>query len=248
MTLQSALLPCPTPLQSPDTETAGAAFVTLMALMGDDAAASLSGAGAAANALLAVDSHFGLPAPVDVEGQALPACQLGCIPTDGQLMEALRANGYSPQPGRQQAQQQQQGAAAAAGGQQQGQEGDGPPKMQRIQTVKLILRTAAALCRYCAKASPWRAGKAWWHWPTMGCSFGVLKGITSSTTTPAMRHASRSRLTHLPQLSPPLIPPAAPGGSSKRAEPRGPVRPAVGGGAPGAGPSCQPAAGGDHRG
>ena len=139
----------PTLLQSPDIETAGAAFVTLMALMGDDAAASLSGAGAAANALLAVDSHFGLSAPVGA--QALPACQLGCIPTDGQLMEALRANGYSPQPGRQQAQQQQQGAAAAAGGQQQRQEGDGPPKMQRIQTVKLILRTTASVCRYCAK-------------------------------------------------------------------------------------------------
>ncbi|PRW60750.1 FAM178A-like isoform X2 [Chlorella sorokiniana] len=151
--------------QSPDTETAGAAFVTLMALMGDEEAAKLGGSGAAANALLAVDSHFGLPAPA--AGQALPACKLGCFPTDGQLMEALRADGYSPQPGgaggrQQTAQQRQQlGAAPAADGQQQGEEGEGqqgPPQMQRIQTVKLILRTAAAVCRYCAKHPAAAAG------------------------------------------------------------------------------------------
>lgn len=220
-------------LQSPDAETAGAAFVTLMALMGDDAAASLGGSGAATNALLAVDSHYGLLAPA--AGEALPACKLGCIPTDGQLMEALRANGYSPQPGgasggrggKPPAEQrrQQQGAAAAAGGQQQGQEGpeaDGPPKMQRIQAVKLILRTAAAVCRYCAKARL-VGGAGWCTEERPSCPLIAPSSLPLRPAFPA------------------CPPPAAPGRGGGRAEPRGLGRPAAGGAAPGAGSGSQPA-------
>lgn len=161
---------CPSPsctrLQSLDTETAGAAFVTLMALMGDDAAAGLSSS-SAASGLLPLDAHFGVPGAAP--GEALPACKLDCVPTDGQLMDALRANGYSPQAGgssggrggRQpvEQRQQQQGAAGPAGAGQQ-EEGARPPKMVRVQAIKLILRTAAAMCRYCAKASPGRGGAA----------------------------------------------------------------------------------------
>ena len=89
-----------TELQHPDAETAGAAFVTLMALMGDggagagssdgsSAAAAAAGAAAAeeegAVALL-LDAHYGLPAGarvVHMTGRlmtALPCCCLVCAP------------------------------------------------------------------------------------------------------------------------------------------------------------------------
>ena len=132
--------------------------------MGDEAAAGLSGSGSASNGPLPLDARFGVPAAAP--GQQLPACKLDCVPTDGQLMDALRANGYSPQAGgpsggrggrhaAEQRQQQQQGAAGPAGAGQQQQEGEGarPPRMVRVQAIKLILRTAAAVCRYCEKAS-----------------------------------------------------------------------------------------------
>lgn len=153
-------------VQSPDAEAAGAAFVTLMALMGDEAACGQQAAAAAASSgqagdggqagartassLLLVDAHYGL-AP----GKPLPPCAMECVPTDQQLMEALRANGYRPGRGgggggkrRQQDQQQQLGQ------QQQEEEGGGEGqegRAVRVQAVKLIFRTAAAVCRYCQR-------------------------------------------------------------------------------------------------
>ena len=243
--------------------------------MGDDAAASLSGGGAAANALLGVDSHFGVLMPA--AGHALPARRLDCIPTIEQLMEALRANGYSPQPGgsggggggRQRARQQGGAAAAAAGGQQQGQEDEGqeePHKMQRIQCVKLILRTAAAVCRYCAKASWGRAGSqpgVWVGNPASCCNARChaacfvaaclwqhpAAAVRLQPPLQPLRTVLSRRSLPLPHVSSsPAHPSAAPGSGGRRAEPRGPVRLAAGGAAPGPGPSRQPAARGNHRG
>ena len=153
-------LPLPERLQSPNSETAGAAFVTLMALMGDGAPSSSSdgtrgGADAAADAtasVLMLDAHYGLPAAAATSGAVQqPACRLDCLPTNAQLLEALRANGYSPKSGgggggggRQQG-----GAAAAV---QQGEE-QAEGLVVRLQPIKLVLRTAAAVCRYCRKVS-----------------------------------------------------------------------------------------------
>jgi hypothetical protein len=147
--------------QSPDAETAGAAFVTLMALMGDAAGSGYgSSSGAAGNPssapssrvdsiadCLMLEAHYGLPA-VQGGGAPPPAAALACIPSDAQLLEALRANGYRSA-GKGSKQQQEGGgpeggpAGAAGGGEEE--------TSVRLQTVKLILRTVAAVCRYCRK-------------------------------------------------------------------------------------------------
>ncbi|KAL4856914.1 hypothetical protein ACK3TF_002954 [Chlorella vulgaris] len=147
--------------QSPDAETAGAAFVTLMALMGDAAGSGYGGSsGAAGNPssgpssgvdsiadCLMLEAHYGLPA-VQGGGAPPPAAALACIPSDAQLLEALRANGYRSA-GKGSKQQQKGGgpeggpAGTAGGGEEE--------TSVRLQTVKLILRTAAAVCRYCRK-------------------------------------------------------------------------------------------------
>lgn len=163
--MSEAAQPLPHLPQSPDAETAGAAFFTLMALLGDEMAGGSGGgralqasphAGGGSGALL-LDAHYGVPA------SQLPAFRLDYIPTDRQLLEALRDNGYQPgaaggggrggrqqrgaaTPEQQQQQQQPLGAGGSAEGeQQQAQEGTAV----RLQAIKLILRTAAAVCRYC---------------------------------------------------------------------------------------------------
>ncbi|KAI7842707.1 hypothetical protein COHA_003638 [Chlorella ohadii] len=61
--------------QSPDTQTAGAAFVTLMALMGDDAAASLSAAAALLSAFDETDWERKLPQLADRLAEMGPSHQ-----------------------------------------------------------------------------------------------------------------------------------------------------------------------------
>ncbi|KAL4427733.1 hypothetical protein ABPG75_001831 [Micractinium tetrahymenae] len=159
---------------SPDAETAGAAFVALMALLGDGAApspASQAGSGPMdadiALAGLTLDAHYGLPAALGTASMAQQAqqgaqpCRLACIPTDAQLLQALRENGYHPggppagHPatgggGRHQ-RQQQHAAGPAGGGQAQGQQEQEQGLVLRLQAAKLILHTAAAVCRYCRR-------------------------------------------------------------------------------------------------
>ncbi|KAL4444594.1 hypothetical protein ABPG77_002411 [Micractinium sp. CCAP 211/92] len=157
---------------SPDAETAGAAFVVLMALLGDGSVPS-PGAGAGGwppdvdrqLAGLTLDAHYGLPAALATGGAAAQArqtpCRLACVPTDAQLLQALQENGFHPggppagppAGGRAPRQQQQQQASGpAGGGQRQGQqEQEEPALVLRLQTVKLVLHSAAAVCRYCRR-------------------------------------------------------------------------------------------------
>lgn len=146
-----------------------------MALLGDGAAPS-PGAGAGASgcppdvdtqlAGLTLDAHYGLPAALATAGAAQQArqtpCRLACMPTDAQLLQALKENGFHPggppgglpAGGARQQQQQQLASGSAGGGQRQGQqEQEGPALVLRLQTVKLVLHSAAAVCRYCRRVS-----------------------------------------------------------------------------------------------
>ncbi len=168
------------PAQSPDAETAGAAFVVLMALLGDGSVPS-PGAGAGGwppdvdtqLAGLTLDAHYGLPAALATAGAAAQArqtpCRLACVPTDAQLLQALQESGFhpggppagSPAGGRAPRQQQQQASGPAGGGQRQGQqEQEEPALVLRLQTVKLVLHSAAAVCRYCRRVSSFGRGGA----------------------------------------------------------------------------------------
>jgi hypothetical protein len=125
-----------------------------------------SGSGRIGGSLL-LDAHYGLPAAAKAGAPVRPPCRLeASIPSDIQLMQALQANGYSPggpassggaggggrggRGGRQQAgaaTAADAAAAAAAGLEAEPVEG----AVVRLQAVKLILHTTAAVCRYCQK-------------------------------------------------------------------------------------------------
>lgn len=167
-------------MQSPDAETAGAAFVALMALLGDGAAPGL-GAGTSASGGpadvdsglvgLTLDAHWGLPAALATAGTAQQArqapCRLSCVPSDAQLLQALRENGFNPggppaghpgaASGGRGARQQQPAAGPAGSGQGRGQE---QALVLRLQAVKLVLHTTAAVCRYCRRVSTGRAQRS----------------------------------------------------------------------------------------
>ena len=289
------LAACLAAVQSADAETAGAAFVTLMALMGCGAGGGGGGAGGSqgsgeadaeaegeeAGDCLMLDAHYGLPGQVAAAAAAagagpggggggsgvLPACRLACIPTDAELMEALRANGYQPGSGASASGGgdtsggrggRHQGSAAAAaqqqeegGGSKEGQEG----VVVRLQAIKLILRTAAAVCRYCAQVG---AG-----WGGGGGGGGAAPRIPSTHHPPCERqlhklgvptcpharmpaHACIPARTPAHPPPPPTHPPAAPGGprGGGRHVARGPGRAVAGVRPHGAGPSRQPASAG----
>lgn len=230
-------------LQSPDSEAAGAAFVTLMALMGDEAAsgqqpgaAAIAAVGQGAGAReegeaapgttsLMLDAHFGLAAPVG--DQAPPACSLDSVPTDAQLMQALRSNGYrtghaaagSGRSGRQ-----QQGAALGQQQQQQ-EEAEEEGRVVRVQTIKLILRTAAAVCRYRWKvrwlqnikevvfAAAAAEQRGFLH-RRGGCSWWILGSATLASLLPCPCLHMALPPSHLPACLP-----AAPSGGGAHAEP-----------------------------
>ncbi len=107
-----------------------------------------------------------LGTPARTHAGSPPPCRLDCLPTDVQLMDALRANGYAPGGAAGGGSRQQQGGAAAAAAARPGRGSKAPQQQQqqqrdaeeeglegvvRIQAVKLVLRTAVALCRYCRK-------------------------------------------------------------------------------------------------
>lgn len=139
-----------------------------MTLLDDGAApGSCDGAPAAVDIALSglsLDAHHGLPASLATgtakRAQRAPP-RLACLPSDTQLLKALRDNGFHPgsappaghvaaSGGAGDAGQQQQHPAGPAGGGQRGWE-QGP--VLRLQAVKLVLHTAAAVCRYCRRVS-----------------------------------------------------------------------------------------------
>jgi hypothetical protein len=167
----------------PDAPTAGAAFLTLMALLGDaagsssnnsDAALAAGGGGGgsaagwaapSAGGGLMLDPQYGLPALAG--GPGPPACRLEALPSDAQLLQALQDNGYRPGGGSARGGKQQQrrgagGPAAAPGEQQEG-------LAVRLQALKLVLRTAAAVCRYCRKVRRRRGGGPSPAWALQRC-------------------------------------------------------------------------------
>ena len=111
-------------------QAAGAAFVTLLACMGDPQLPNV----------LADPASLGLAAASSVQHQPIaPSVRMGALPSDRQLLEALAANGYRAG-----------GEPPAAAGQRE-LAAQGEPTTLRLHTLKLILHTVAAVCRHCTK-------------------------------------------------------------------------------------------------
>eukprot|EP00887_Chlorella_sp_A99_P003165 scaffold9.g3165.t1 len=129
--------------RSADSAAAGAAFTALLCLLGDRPALRA----------LALDAAYGLPPPGSpLYASALRAVALGPLPTAADILAALKFNGYRGAAGSGGG---AGGAAAAASQRDEAGQGEGERKgVKRIHAVKLVLQTAAALCRHAATQGP----------------------------------------------------------------------------------------------
>jgi hypothetical protein len=128
--------------RSPDAELAGAAFAALLTAMGDPQLPRLM-----------LDAVHVDAAPADV-------APLAYLPSCGELLEALQANGYDGTRGRPNtAATPRPRARTGPGAGEHDDDDEEEDAEERVQAVKLLLHTGAAVCRYAA-AHPGSAAAA----------------------------------------------------------------------------------------